>query len=641
MLPETSAARGARWRTSTVPYLAGIMNAIHDPTIRKGALMKCHQSGGTEALNNIIGYCMEHDPCPMLVVHPTAASAEAYSKERLSDMIHSTPALREVVTDKRVPGIDGLPESTLSLKMFPNGFLALGGANTPNSFARWTVRLAIADDFDRFPAVVGDEGDPGDLLVNRTTTFHDRIAFFVSTPTLQGGRIDSLYTRSDQRRFFCLCPRCGRRDYIRWNDENHFRVAFDGQEPKTSRIECPDQDHGGCGYRVYEPERADFRASGIDIGHDGWDATAESQEPGLVGWQVPAMLSPWVSLQELVEKFLVARQRGRESFKVFVNTMLGEAWDDRTAKMEPTSLMVRVEDYGTLPDGAPIEVPAPAVAMTAGVDVQASGFLVSVYGWGPAGERWLVDHRSVPGDPRKGETQGALFEALNRPYQHASGQSLAIHATCIDSGYASDDVYSFVLRHQSRRVYATKGDAGKSGEPLIWKVSPPTQGHTVAKTRPAAAKARRLVRPVALYHVNVDDGKSQLMASLALAAPGPNFLHFPAGVESVDSEFFAQLCAEHKETRYNRGGVAVSSVWVQDRADNHALDEAVLALVAFRILRPNLKDMAQRISTATSAPAPAPAEAPAPDPVIPPPSEPPRQPILPGRRLWRSNYLAR
>lgn len=628
------------------------MNVIHEPGVRKAALMKNHQSGGSEALNNIIGYCMQHDPCPMLVVHPTAASFEAYSKERLADMIHSTPALRQIVTDKRVPGLDGLPESTLSLKMFPAGFLAGGGANTPNTFARWSVRLAIADDFDRFPPTVGDEGDPGDLLVNRTTTYHDRLAIFVSTPTLKGGRIDSLLERSDQRRFFCLCPRCGRRDYIRWNDENHFRVVFDDRDPSTARIECPDVEHGGCGYQIREPERAAFTASGIDLGHDGWDATAEAQEPGLVGWYNPFALSPWVSLQELVEKFLVARKSGREAFKTFVNTMLGEAWDDRTSRMEANALMVRVEDYGTLADGTAIEVPAPAAALTAGVDVQASGFLLSVYGWGPAGERWLVDHRTVPGDPRKGETHGALIEALSRHYQHASGLSLPIHSTCIDSGYASDDVYSFVLKYQARRIYATKGDAGKIGQPLIWQVAAPMHGQTTTKTRTAASRAKKIIRPVALYHVNVDDGKSQVMASLSLAAPGPNFIHFPAGVESVDSEFFAQLCAEHKETRYNKGGVAVSTVWVQDREANHALDEAVLAMVALRILRPNMVDMAARIRAVQTAepsppalPTPAPVEqiTPAADsvaaqPVAPVPAPLPR-PRPAARRMWRSAYL--
>lgn len=633
LLPETSAARGARWRNTTAPYLAGIMNVIHEPGIRTAALMKCHQSGGSEALNNVIGYCMEHDPCPMLVVHPTAAAAEAYSKERLADMIRTTPALRAIVTEQRMPGIDGRPESTLSLKMFPGGLLALGGANTPNTFARWAVRLAIGDDVDRFPPVVADEGDPAELLTNRTTTFHDRLALFVSTPTLKGGRIDSLYSRSDQRRFHVACPGCGRLDYVTWSDAQHFRVVFDDRDPQSARIECPAEEHGGCGYAIYEPERADLVASGI------WRATATAQESGLAGFHVPAMLSPWVSLPELVEKFLVARARGRESFKVFVNTMLGEPWDDRTARMEGHVLEARLEDYGTLEDGTLIEVPMVAPALTAGVDVQANGFLLLVCAWAPAGERWVVDWRTIPGDPKTAETQASLLEALSRRYQHATGHLLPIHATCIDSGYATDEVYRFVLAHQARRIYATKGEAGKSGEPLVCKVAPPPHGHTT-KVR-ATAAARRVARPVALYHVNADDGKASIMSSLALAAPGPNFTHFPSRVETVDSEFFAQLCAEHRESRYNKGGVATQSIWVQDRQANHALDAMVLAFVAFRLLRPNLADMAQRLGAITARTASQSPAQTAPPVVLPKPPAAPAPPRGNGRRVWRSGYLGR
>src|SRR5262245_4922986 len=219
------------------------MNAILEPDARKRARMKRHQSGGSEALNNIMGYLIEHQPSPMLLVHPTAQAAEAYSKERLSDMIRTTPALRAVVQDKRMPGTDGRPESTLALKLFPGGFLALGGANTPNPFARWSVRLAIGDDCDRFPPVVGEEGDAGDLLVNRATTFHDGCTIFVSTPTLKGGRIDTLYEQSDQRRYHVACPECGRCDYITWNDAAHWRVAFDDRDQNTARLQCPDEEH--------------------------------------------------------------------------------------------------------------------------------------------------------------------------------------------------------------------------------------------------------------------------------------------------------------------------------------------------------------------------------------------------------------
>ena len=570
-LPETSSARGAAWRNETTPYLKGIMDAVLEPGVTKLALMKAVQSGGSEALHNILGYFIQYDPSPMLFVHPTAMVAEEWSKERLADMLRSTPALRAVVRDRRQPRKSHEAESTLSLKIFPGGYLALGGANTPNTFARRSVRFAFADDFARFPYVVGEEGDPGDLLVNRTTTFHDGLSMFVSTPALKGDRIDTLFSRSDRRRYFVACPHCGREDWLTWREPDHFRVTYDGDNPETARLECPSEEHGGCGARMDEPERRRMIAKAGARRDGGWRATAETQEAGLVGFHLPAMVSTLgVTLSGIVEQWLSARARGNESLRVFINTVLGEGWELRGTRVDAHTLLDRRESYGDgaeEPDGERVEVPAEAPVLTAGVDVQVDRFEVLVTAWGLAGERWVVDFHAIPGDPRRSETQEALLRALERRYTHASGHRLPIHATCIDSGYASDDIYDFVLRHQHRRLYATKGYAGRSGNPIVGK--------------PSEKRYGRKPRPVRVYPTNVDDAKADVMASVALTRPGPGYMHFP---EHVDEEFFAQLCAEHRETRYNKTGVATHMVWVQHRERNEALDCAVLCLAAFRLL---------------------------------------------------------
>jgi phage terminase large subunit GpA-like protein len=607
ILPETSAARGARWRTSTAEYLRGIMDGIHEPGVKKIALRKCHQSGGSEALNNILGYSMHHAPSPMLLVHPTADGAESYSKERLADMIRTTAALRAVVQDKRMTGPDGRPESTLSLKMFPGGFLALGGANSPNTFARWSVRLAIGDDVDRFPPVVGEEGDPADLLVNRTTTFHDGLTIFCSTPTLKGGRIDTLYEQSDQRRYFVPCPRCGVMDFIAWSDPGHLHVAFENRDAETAHLACP-----ACGGRMQEPERGAMVAAGE------WRSTAPPQEAGLIGFHVPAMLSPFVTQPELVAGFLAAHARGRESLRVFVNTQLAEGWEDRgAARMQPHALHARREDYG---EG--VEVPEAAAALTCGVDVQADRFELVVMAWGAGLERWVVDWRTVPGNPKAPAAHAALLEALSRRYRHALGVDLPIHAVCIDSGFATEQMYDFVLAYQVRRIFATKGVAGRTGEPIVGKASQKTYG--------------RGARPVLLYPINVDDAKAEILASIALPVPGPGAMHFPSRVDTVGEEFFAQLCAEHRETRYNRSGVATHTIWVQDRERNDVLDCAVLSLAALRLLNPNLRDMLERIQAHVAAAQASPVDAKA-APASSRLSEPPAL----ERRITRSRYVQR
>lgn len=606
-LPQSSAARGGPWRTDDVPYLRAIMDAVHETGVRKIAVEGAAQVAKSEGMNNILGYFIEHDPCPMLLVHPTAEIAEEWSKERLADMIRSTPALAAVVADRRQGHDAHQGESTLSLKMFPGGFLALGGANTPNTFARRAVRIVFGDDIDRFPAVVGEEGDPADLLAPRTTTFHDGLVIMVSTPTLKGGRIDTLFQMGDQRRYHLTCPFCGRLDWVTWSDPDHFAVRFEGRDPATARIECPDSDHGGCGAHIDEPTRRQMVKRGR------WIATAEALEPGLVSFHLPAMVTTLgsASLSKWVADWLAAREKGKESTRVFINTTLAEGWEDRGAKIDPNALSRRREDYG---DG--VEIPAAAIAVTAGVDVQADRVVLQVIAWGKAFERWVVDWRTVPGDLKQADTKAALLDALSRKYSHATGHLLPIHVTCIDSGYSTDAVYDFVLAYQARRMYATKGYAQRKGEPIVGKVSEKTRG--------------RDGRPVQVRPINVDDAKSDIVQAIAKAEPGPGAMHFPLRDE-IDDEYFAQLCAERKETKYNKAKVATHEVWVQERDRNEALDTAVLCLAAFKIFNPNIRQMLEALAGVAVPPAPVPGVAPAPPASV--AAKPPQ------RRIARSSYL--
>jgi phage terminase large subunit GpA-like protein len=183
-------------------------------------------------------------------------------------------------------------------------------------------------------------------------------------------------------------------------------------------------------------------------------------------------------------------------------------------------------------------------------------------------------------------TRRALEEALARRYAHALGVDLPILATCIDSGYATEEIYAFVLAHQHRRVFATKGIAGRTGEPIVGK--------------PSEKRYGRAPRPVRLYPVNVDDAKGAIVASLGLPVPGPGSTHFPTRVETIDEEFFAQLCAEHRETVYNKGGIATHYVWVKNRDRNEALDGSVLAFAAYRLLNPNIRQMAEHVRVAAA-----------------------------------------
>ena len=56
--PEASAEPG-QWRTSRVPYLREIMDALNDPRIETIVIMSSSQVGKTELILNIIGYFID------------------------------------------------------------------------------------------------------------------------------------------------------------------------------------------------------------------------------------------------------------------------------------------------------------------------------------------------------------------------------------------------------------------------------------------------------------------------------------------------------------------------------------------------------------------------------------------------------
>src|SRR6056300_856441 len=84
--PESSAEAGV-WRTDRAPYQREIMDSFNDPHIQRIVFMKSAQVGATEILLNVIGYNIDQDPAPMLIMQPTLQMAQAFSKDRLATMI--------------------------------------------------------------------------------------------------------------------------------------------------------------------------------------------------------------------------------------------------------------------------------------------------------------------------------------------------------------------------------------------------------------------------------------------------------------------------------------------------------------------------------------------------------------------------
>jgi phage terminase large subunit GpA-like protein len=540
-LPPESSAEPGRWRTSRVPYLREPMDAIADRQVETVVLMAGSQVGKTEVLLNLVGYHMHLDPCPMLFISPTLEMSAAVSKDRIAPMIRDTPALRGIVAAPRSRDAS----NTTRHKAFAGGTLTLAGANSPASLASRPIRVLLADELDRWPASIGGEGDPLTLAMKRTSTFRRRKAVLVSSPTVKGAsRVEDWWAISDQRRFHTPCPRCGVLFVIAWE-----HVRWEEGDPRTAHLECPH-----CLGRIEDLERPKMMAAG------SWEATAPFQ--GVAGFHIWEMFAPWRTLVDQVGAFLAAR-RSLETRQAWTNTALGQLWEAPGERVEPSSLLLRREQY-------PAELPAGVQVLTCGVDTQDDRLEAVVVGWGAGEESWIIARETDMGDPARPDVWRDLDELLATEWQHELGGTMRVQCTLVDAGgHRTQSVYSAVIPRQVRRVFASFGRANGGEKGFL--VSPPKA------IRPANGTGNVMRRIV-----DVDQCKALIFSRLRLVDHGAGYVHFPL---SLGETFFDELTAETLVTKRNKYGVPTKT-WEQTRERNESLDCFVLSLAALRVLAP-------------------------------------------------------
>ena len=505
-------------------------------------LITSSQVGKTEVINNIIGHYIEHDPSPMLLIMPTLEMGMAWSKDRFAPMLRDTPSLRGKVTDAKAKDSG----NTILHKVFPGGHITVAGANSPASLASRPVRIVLFDEVDRFPPSAGTEGDPVKLGTKRTQTFWNRKVFHNSTPTVKGvSRIEALWEESDKRRFFVPCPACSHSQTLVWAnikwEKKNGNDDFD-----SVHYECEK-----CHAHLNESDKHRMIQGGV------WRAE-HPERTKHAGFHISELYSPWSTWRSVVENFLEAKKRP-ETLKVWVNTTLGETWEDEESySISDETLAARIEDYeDVLPEGV--------ILLTAGIDVQDDRLECVVKGWGKEDESWFVDHKAIYGSPAKPEVWQQLDEYFERVWTHALGVSLPVVAACVDSGgHFTQNVYDYVKPRQYRRIFAVKGMAG-AGRPLVGKPSVSNRLH------------------VYLFTVGVDTAKELIFARLGADTFGPSYMHFS---RKCDDEYFKQLTAERQVTKYSKG--FPTKVWMKVRARNEALDCEVYALAARTILNPDI-----------------------------------------------------
>ena len=82
IVDSKSSAMPGKWNNSITPYLVGIMDEFNNYETEVIILCKPTQVGGTEVLQNMIGYIVMQDPSPAMIVYPPAADAYCNSRNK-------------------------------------------------------------------------------------------------------------------------------------------------------------------------------------------------------------------------------------------------------------------------------------------------------------------------------------------------------------------------------------------------------------------------------------------------------------------------------------------------------------------------------------------------------------------------------
>jgi len=505
-----------------------------------------------------LGYVIDVDPGPALIVQPNKEDADSFSKERLAPMIRDVPAITGKV-DAPKSRDSG---NTIAQKRFRGGSVSLTGAVSPRGLRRRSVRYLMLDEVDGYKET--SDGDPVALAAARTSKFiWNRKIILSSTPTTVNSRIAQIFADSDQRFFFVPCPLCGHKqrlhwDRIRWG---FVETAPDGKPDLNGRYIAPEEAH----YRCESCDRFIPHFRKIEMLRSGeWRATnPDGKYPGL---QISRLYAPDWSWGRVVtdplEGFLPAKN-DQTRMRAFKNNVLAEVFDEPGEKPSHEVLMSRREQYriGEVPNGA--------LFLTAGVDVQKTWLQGHVWGWGRGRQRWIVDRFILEGDPYHQQTWDALTERLNTTYQHESGSELSIVRMAVDSGYATQEVYRWAKQQGPGRVMVVKGvDSGAS------LVTTPQQVEV-------SALGRKIKHGARVYLVNVSMCKSELYGLLGKDRPAAGD-PYPAGwvhfAEDLDEEFFRQLTAEQIVYRVHKG--YRKHEWIKTRERNEDLDCANYARAA-------------------------------------------------------------
>ena len=541
VLDKRASKEPGPWRNERAPYLRAVMDAFCDHDVEEIILCFAAQSGKTEAIFNMIGYAIDQDPGPAMVVFPTEDICAYVSRNRIQPMIEASPKLKA----RRTPVA---ADFQIYEMKFETCTLYLAWSNSPAQLASKPVRYLFMDEVDKFPPFSGKEADPIALAEKRTTSYYGFHKIVLSsTPTVEEGNIWKRLNRCDViYRYAVPCPHCGEYQFLEFQN-----LKWEGKTPEdvleNTWYECE-----YCGGVITELHKPSLLERGR------WEKVEEKgKNRRKVGFHLSALYSPFLPWGKIAAEFLEAKDDPSKLMD-FVNSRLAEPFKEVVTKRKEEDVLKWKVD---LPPGV---APEETRAILGAVDVQENGFYYTIYAF-PGLDSYLIRYGFV-GTWEELETVFFLSEYAIKGCE----RKFPVFRVFIDSGARTAEVYEWCRKFYPR-VFPVKGASNKMAAPF--KES--------EIERPPGAKGKRWLSTLRLILINTDYYKEEIHRRLEF---GGLFLHNETG-----ADFALQLIAEEK--RKVRKGNRYVEEWVRVNRANHYLDCTVYALacadhIGVRYLKP-------------------------------------------------------
>jgi phage terminase large subunit GpA-like protein len=425
------------WRTDYTPYLRKVMDAYTMRSLHNLVFCAGTQLGKTECLYNILGYIIDHEPYPTMMVSPREDDAKMVSRTRIQPMVEDCEALRA-----KKP-VDKKDFSLLQMK-FPGMYLYLVGANSPAAMASKPARNILRDEKDKYRSDIGADAKTRE----RAKSFWDiRKIIDVSSPSfLDHGILKDLVKCEVINVIKHPCPHCyiPIRLYfpqIQFDDrpgDKHRRMIA----KQSAYYACQE-----CGSKITDDARPWMIANHVWVEQDNIEFGIENDsknhplgkidfEPERVGFWISSLSSPMLTWGDIVAEFIDAMiDRDEKGDTVplqnFVNDWLAEPWKENVKKSTAEEILQRKGEL------APLVAPEWAYALTCGIDVQKHGFWFTVWAFSRAMRSALIHYGYLT-------TYADLFKLVFQTTFAVSGREgvrMPIWRAAMDIGGGKDSEY--------------------------------------------------------------------------------------------------------------------------------------------------------------------------------------------------------